>query len=224
MTSAPQYRSWCFTIRPKNGITDRTIECVKTWLDRQDYGMMCEEMTGEARHVHGQIWMNESRPKGVIQTAMCRIAEKSFDEWDAASKKVLRGGVRIGYSDWVLNYCVDNEGKSDPPKIIYDKQPEYTAHFYPTEEEQNKVQAKAKAVDHKYHHLEELWYEYCEDWHINFDNVSEFLYDMMFVDRKILCISDLRKRIDVAKTLHEYLVKDSKRAKAFFSVPRKVRR
>ena len=54
-----KYKSFAITVRPRNGISDETIEELIKWITKKDYGIVVIEMEDEARHLHAQIWLDE---------------------------------------------------------------------------------------------------------------------------------------------------------------------
>eukprot|EP01043_Picozoa_sp_COSAG02_P070034 COSAG02_NODE_12242_length_1574_cov_4.128136_1_plen_217_part_00 len=210
------YKSFAITIRPLGGLKDNTIKALLDYVAKCDYGVVVREMENEAAHAHAQIWFNEAKPRGVICTALVRICERTIEDFDAAQKKVLRNGVRIAYSDWYLDYLLENDNK-EAPDVRYESVPDSTAQFYPTEAEQDKIQRKKVAVDAKYNHLLELWETHGSK-RATYDSVAAFLYDMMYCSKKILVMKDQRTRIDTCKNLLEYILGEydlSRALKAF---------
>ena len=110
-------------------------------------------MEDEARHIHCQIWVNKPCAIGTIKTAMVRIQEKYDPDWSEASKKVLRGGIKIAYSDWILDYCEENDLKEDDPNCLFHRVPPTTSEFYATEEEQQKIIDCSKSANKTYFKL-----------------------------------------------------------------------
>lgn len=176
-----KYRSYALTVRPRGGLSDATLSALNSWLSKQDYGVAVTEMENESRHWHGQCWLAEPRARGEICKSLQRICERTIAEWDQAQLKVLRTGVKIAYSDWIDDYCLDNLQKWPPSECLddlenktYAEQEEAdwlrgkfgtkpcfsrpvpsarTEEYYPSEEEQAAVQAASTAVDKEMHSL-----------------------------------------------------------------------
>jgi hypothetical protein len=129
-------------------------------------------------------------------------------DWDTAQLKVLRSGVKIAYSDWYLDYLVDNDDK-DPAHIIIDNAPQLTMNYYPTEEEQADIQTMKTAVDPRFADLEIKCREYLGERSITEKTVASFLADAMFNRRTIKCVTQQRDRIALARTLFAYMSKSS---------------
>lgn len=205
------YKSFALTIRPRAGITDDTILAFKTWLSKQDHSVSVTEMEGDARHLHAQLWLNEGRTKDDVSKAVKRICERTISDWDATQTKVLRGGIRIAYSDWYLEYLVDNEDKGnvESNNIITNNPPDRTEHYYPSEEEQEKVKQVSQAADPRFLSMEQE----CNEWltmeqkEISYKNIAQWLCYAMFSQRTMKVLINQRDRTALCKTLYAYMSK-----------------
>lgn len=202
------YKSWAFTIRPRDGVEEDSklqIAIIK-WCMKQDYYFLCAEGADEARHLHGQIWIDDARDKGTINKSLERICEKFVESWDTAQKKVLRSGTKIAYSsDFVENYL------SKEDNWILNACPENEEDYYPSPEEQNKVQAKENAVDKRFHRLSEKFKEANPDWQNYVTAVdrryitAKFLSDAMFKSKTEAVIQDKKNRVALCGCLIAYI-------------------
>lgn len=197
------YKSYAITVRPRSGISDETIDEIIKWFKKKDYGMVVIELENEARHLHGQIWLNDAVARGTICTALVRICERTVKDWDRAQVKVLRQGVKIAYSDWNDNYLVDNESKDDA-NIKYDNVPDKTSDYYPTQEDQDRVKAKHNAVDLKYHELSIKYLDWLGNRKSRLGLCAEFLSWAMFEGRVIRVIEDPKRRQWTCTCLYRY--------------------
>jgi len=203
------YRSYCLTVRPRDGITDNTIEQITLWLNKCDYSVAVLEMEHEARHLHAQIWFNKPRLRGDICKQVQRICERSIDGWDDAQKKVLRAGVIISYSDWYLDYLIENDLKECSPNIINNNPPPKTMEFYPTDEEQARVQLLKTAVDPRFCKMELDYLEWLGESTITHNSVCKYLSEAMFVDRTMKVVLQARDRKALAISLYAYVSRQS---------------
>lgn len=213
------YNSFAITIRPRNGVaidSDLQFAIVK-WFQKQDYFFLCSEKENEARHLHGQVWFNTGRMKGPVSKSLKLIQEKFDPDWDAASQKVASRGIKIAYSrDWVEEYL------SKEDKWILNQPPPTTLEhlFYPSQEEQDKVKGKANAVDLQYHRYKEIWDEsrrhHDDQEPYDKEIVGKFLYEIMFVSKRIRVQMDPRKRIQMRDCLYHYLLGDIDKWKDMF--------
>lgn len=207
------FRSFAFTIRPRDGITDTTIAAYHKWFKKLDYAFVVLEKEGHERHLHAQVWLTKPRAKGDIIKQADLICLRTIPDWaaDGSQKKVQRGGIRVAYSDWHLDYLSQNDLKIDSPNIILDNQPNNTYEYYPTEEEQESVKQLANAVDQRYFALEQKCSKYLEDQDksLTHKTVASFLNDAMFNSRTIKVIEDPRRRNQVCYTLYCYMLKSS---------------
>jgi len=202
------YKSYAVTVRPRNGLSDLTMSELAKWVAKQDYGVLVIESESESRHAHLQVWFNEGRERGKITTAMQRICDRTIEDFDNAQLKVLRSGVKIAYSDWYADYLIDNKEKEDSDglgEVVYIKVPDNPLEFYPTEEDQQKVQDKVNAVDKYYHKLLELWNEWWYGGPVMQTNVASFLADMEFKSKKITVIRDNKTRHNTCRNLYHYI-------------------
>lgn len=205
------YRSYCLTVRPRDGITETTVSQIKDWLRKCDYGVAVLEKENEARHLHAQIWLNKPRARGDICKQIQRICERSIDEWDRAQLKVLRQGVKIAYSDWYLDYLTENDMKTDEANIVYYSPPDYPTTFYPTEEEQDEIQSLKTAVDPRFCKLEQDYRKWLISKGVvncSIHSVSMFLADSMFLSKTMKVILHQRDRKALATCLYAYAACD----------------
>ena len=207
------FQSFALTIRPRAGITDDTIQAVKNWLLKQDYSVAVTEMSNEARHLHAQVWLNEGRTKDDVAKAVKRICERTISDWDATQSKVLRGGIRVAYSDWYLEYLVDNQekGEVEESNIIVNKPPDKTERFYPSQEEQDAVKSIANATDPRFQSMETACKAYLETNQLDVTsrNVAVWLCYAMFQARTIKVIINQRDRTSLCKALYAYISQSS---------------
>ena len=170
---------------------------------------MVTEMESSAKHAHIQLWFDEPKRKGDIKKQIERICSRTIEDWSEAEKRVLAQGVKIGYSDWYIDYLLMNDLKSDDPCVLVDNPPPTdTFKYYPTEEEQEKVQAQSNAVDQQMFKLEQMYLDgCCEPGEITLQSVGNFLSDQMFCKRTIMTVRQPRDRHALCKTLHAYMNK-----------------
>lgn len=202
------FRSFCLTIRPRDGISEQTIEATKKWLTKCEHAVAVLEKDNSERHLHAQIWFSATKARGDICKQVQRICERTIPDWDTAQLKVLRNGVKIAYSDWYLDYLVENEDKI-PPNIVINNPPQKSMDFYPTEEEQDEVRQIKTAVDQRMADLEIKCLKYLGERDITERNVARYLAYAMFEERTMKCIIQQRDRIALCKTLYAYMKKSN---------------
>lgn len=200
-----KYKSFAITVRPRQGISEAVSKEVIKWLEKQDYYGYVFEGEGITRHMHAQVWMEKAVPKGVIQMAMVRIGERKLADWDEEQKSVMRRGIRIAYSDWLNDYCLENDEKIDPENKEVNE-PLKTNEFYPTEEEQEALEKKVTACDQKYHDLNVMYTDWLEkNGKVNrLGLAAEFLSWAMFSEKCIKVIEDPKVRRWRAECLMKY--------------------
>jgi len=106
--------------------------------------------------------------------------------------------------------CKDYDLKADDESIIVHLgRPFDTDPYYASEEEQEKLQRKANAIDKRMASLELLWEEWSEakDMDLTHENVGTFLSDMMFNERKIMTMCKTVDMRNLCRTLFHYISK-----------------
>ena len=197
-------RSFTITIRPKLGLSVKTEEDVLKYLEKQHHAFAVIEGEDESRHLHGQVWLKNPRKKGDFNKSIERICERTIDDWTPAQLLVLRGGTKYAYNDdFVENYCQ----KEENPEIIFNNPPAGdTSEYYPSEEDQNKIQAKANAVDKKFHNWETKFHEwYTQDRQVRLGDVARWMSHAMFKEKSIQVIVDKKNRVQNCKSLYLYI-------------------
>lgn len=203
-----EYKSFAFTVRPKNGMTDELQRKILVWLKKQDYGFAVTEMESEAKHIHGQLFTKVPRTKGAVQLSLERIQEKVDPDWDPASKKVLRRGVKIAYNH---NFIEDYLNKEDSI-VIYNNPPEEEAEYYPSEEEQQKVKDASNAVDKRLHSITILFREWEQK---NKDmlelailpeqKIAMFLYDAWYISKTLPTLANIKHEKELLRRVRHYI-------------------
>lgn len=187
------YRSYCFTVRPLQGLSKETESLILRWLRKQHKAFATIEGDDEARHMHGQIWLEEPRERGKVNQSLKRICEKSIVDWSAVEAKVLSKGTRIAYSDWFDSYLDDDLTKSHNFKyIVINNPPDKTEEYYPSQQEQDQIQQEANAVDKQMHRWEQAWFNYIKEKNIKnghsiiYGAIDKFVRRRWFVTREEL--------------------------------------
>lgn len=202
MTKSEEYRAFAFTIRPKQGVTESgLIETKLTKYLSKHNGFIVAEKTGICRHLHGVIFYLKSKRKYDLFLILKGIQEKEQgSELDYNEERVLKGGLKIAYDD---NFYTEYTNKPDS-ELIYDNLPESTTEFYPSKDEQERVRASSNAVDKTFHTLLELWKE-SQRTQISQDSVKCFMYELMYVTKKIKVIEDKKKFNQRCISLFHYI-------------------
>lgn len=200
------YKSFAFTVRPKFGVDENSALERKLIKYIEKYqGFLVSEKEGLERHLHGQIFYEKPKPKGRFNEQLESICKTTTDNWSPDQSRVLRAGTKIAYSD---SYFTEYTNKGGV--LLISNMPLSTTDYYPTEEEQDKVQRRANAVDQKYHRLSELYAEYSESIP-TLGKIKQFLFDIMFVSKKYHVVEDPKKRKWLADCLLEYILADPDR-------------
>ncbi|WP_445775531.1 hypothetical protein [Shewanella sp.] len=199
----PGFKSWCVTVRPRQGLKDDRLDLFLKWAEKQEGAYGVCEGEGESKHLHLQIFCEE-RFKGDINRAVERIFKRLSYEDDEL--KVLRRGTRIAYNnDWMDCYLQ----KEEEVDVVINNVPENTSDYYPTEEEQDKVKNKSNAVDQYFHSLKEdleAWKEkeYSGVVWVDVWLVKEFIADKMYKEKTYKVIQDPKKISALCISLQRY--------------------
>ena len=209
-----KYRSFAITVRPRNGVEPLSAleKDLLKWFRAQSYATVIVEEQGEARHIHGQIWLETERARGEVVRAFDRIMSRNT-LYDNAQKKIMRKGVKIAYSDWFEDYCLDNDEKTVENKkkgiTLFNNPPEDTESYYPSEEEQEEIQNRTNASDNRMYELEQEFKKKIGDKEFMLIDVANFLAWKCNVDRSMRCITDKRVRTGLCRSLYHYMRKST---------------
>lgn len=209
------YRSYAVTVRPLAGISEETITGFSKWFNKQQYVVAVLEKEGSERHLHFQLWWDEAKTRGDVSKQVQRICERTIPDFDRAQLKVLRGGVKIAYSDWYLDYLTDNE---DKPRVLghnllMNVPPAQTMEFYPTEEEQEAIREKSGCLDNQMFDLEKGCITFCEERELELSELRSICIYLAHAQNVARIIKPIRREADrraLAKTLHSYINKVEK--------------
>jgi hypothetical protein len=206
-----KYTSFCFTVRPRHGLDPEQDEDLLKFCRSFEGAQMVIEKSGAERHAHIQVWSSNPVTRGDANKKLERVCVRCIPNWDSEQNKVLRTGTKIAYSDWIESYCAQNESKTgdDKPQIVFDERPVDTDRFYPSQEEQEAIQAEAHAVDKRFHRLEQQFLEWIGDDEVTLRRVGEFISDSMFSSRTIPVIVKMTDRSNLTKALYMYVTKST---------------
>jgi len=209
MSFSLKYKSFAFTIRPRQGVTDDQIKTVTKYCKNHcTYYHVITEKDAEQLHLHVGMFLKEPRARNKINEEVFR--HKCFKDLDSQERPCQLNGTKIMYNrDWVNKYC----DKEDNTVVIASNLPElhHIDHFFPSKEEQDKAKAKAalnNAADKRMCRLEQMWYE-CRDpgVEVNYTNVAHFYSDMMYCTRVLRVIHCPRKLSQQIHSLVRYINK-----------------
>lgn len=201
-----KFKSFCITVRPKDGLHGEYAAAVEKYIKKQQYFVYQYEKEAEARHIHAQVFFEEPVRKSNIQTALKRIAEKHDKNWNAASRKVLVSGVKIAYNDNFMDNYITKENSTISMEAY--NPPPSTDEYYPSEAEQAAAQQAANAADNHFHKLKCLWETHYPDYtehQKTLKDIGLFIYKLMFDDKVIPVITDDRRRKQLVKALTHYI-------------------
>lgn len=205
------YKSYAATISLPTDFIGEIQEYFIKWLKKQDYAYGVVELDGSGkRHAHFQIWNEEPSVKGDKFKSPKREIAKLHP--DAILKHAVK--IKIAYNDDYINYMDKDNPEYYGNMLINNIPAGDTTRYYPSEEEQAKVQESANAVDKKFHKWRTdfmLWLETQEPSILSVDGeptiveVAKFLSDMMFKSKKYPVIIDKKNRVQNCKALYCYI-------------------
>lgn len=194
-----KYKSWSFTINLKDQDFEGEIQDkFHKWLMKQDYAFaVIEKCQDGKRHAHAQIWNESPSKKGDISRSVSRMISKYSPQ--SILFRALK--VCITYNDGYANYQ-----EKDIIETIIDNPPSGdTSIYYPSQEEQQKVQESSNAVDKKYHRWSCDFKEWNEEPNITLELTAKFLSYMIYDVKKYPVIQEKRKRVEYTQNLYNYL-------------------
>jgi hypothetical protein len=201
------FRSFAVTYRPRGGITDEAVQALHKWLQDKYYFAVLEKQLDE-RHIHFQLWFDEPKRRVDIDKQVKRIAKRTNHTWDDAQAKVSVL-VKVAYNDWYLYYLQENDLKTDDPNILGQNIPGDTVDYYPSEEEDAKMKARATAKDPFYHELMEKWEIFKEERELtgpfSLRDIALYLHHRQFIAKDMKVTTDSKRSRALCRTLHTYL-------------------
>ena len=222
MPQPKEFRSFCFTWRTHEHVINCELEKqITKYLQKQLGGFLVAEYANYpvGRHYHGQVFYSGYRRIADVKRGLCNLWNKVKAPPLTPENKRYGINVKTAYNDdYYANYTAsDNQDKDNQDvEMLYENMPENTKEYYPTQEDQSKAMEYSSAADKTYAQLKISFEEWnTEDLGINEGVVEQFLYEEMFVNKKIMIIEDKRKYRQRIKCLVEYINGDAKRAKRY---------
>lgn len=221
-----KYKSYTINVSPVEQVEGKFQKELTNWFNKQPYAKaVIEGGDGkeQKRHLHGIVYYDEAREKSSINKAITRIVMKHCPEslgpdgklktWYKDGKPCNAVMIRIAYNDDFIEEYMEK----DVTETLRDFVPDERDEYYPSEEEQEKVKSKAKAVDQRFHRLSEkfketnpLWADIPE-WKQQ-ATVAYFLASEMFDKHTERVIQDKKVRVQVCQSLTMYIYKIKKRS------------
>lgn len=215
-----KFKSWTFNFSTEEPVEGELQDYIVKWLSQFDYCIAYiegGEDTGKKRHLHAQIWNDESRDKDSLtkfwRRNLHKVAPKSDPHYAICSKD----GTKIAYNnDFYLSYM-----EKEVTEVCLEKVPVNPDDYYPSQEEQEAAQQKSAdsqfyqwSLDfHEWYEKKENQIKFKEN-EISFHDynilmkikVSEFLSFKMFNEKKYKVIKEKRKRIEASQNLFKYII------------------
>lgn len=211
-----EFRSFCFTWRTHEHVPNCELEKqITKYLQKQLGGFLVAEYANYpvGRHYHGQVFFTGYRRVADVKRGLCNLWNKVKAPPLTPENKRYGINVKTAYND---DYYANYTNKDENHEMIYENMPLDTKEYYPTEKDQAKAMEYSSATDKTYAQLKlsfEEWND--EDKTINEGTVEQFLYEEMYVRKKIMIIEDKRKYRQRIKCLVEYIHGDSTRGKKY---------
>lgn len=192
------HKSYCITIRPKDGISNQQIIDYQAWVAKKtEYSYTVTEKEHTERHIHSAIFFKEPQRIDNVKRSIIGLLKLSDTE------KRVAVCIKSMYShDW-LSYCK----KGDSTQVIHSNLPEehmLEAYFTTSTDRSSKKSTKLTF----YSKLESLWYEQRTPAdEVNPRTCRDFLFKLMYHDRVIEPLRDDRTIIQVSRHLSRYINK-----------------
>lgn len=202
------FRSFGVTVRPTNGIQQNTLDALLKWLEDKYYFAVTEK-DGNEKHLHFQLWFDEAKRKVDIDKQVKRIVKRTSDTWgDDEAKYSCK--VKVAYNDWYLHYLSENDLKPELVNIVGQwRVPVDTTDYYPSEEEDEKMKARATAKDPFYHELMEKWEIFREERELTgpfqLRDIALYLHHRQFIAKDMKVTKDSKFARSLCRSLHTYI-------------------
>ena len=204
MSTPTKYLTWAFTLRPRDGVTDKQVEKMEKYLhNHAQYWKIITEKEGDQRHMHTAFVLKNPSSKSNVAVYLTRM----YKDLDAEETAIMRQGLKIWYNKDFLDYL----DKDDDTVVISSNLPEVShleAFFPPKPVVLAPGQKKQLANHAMLENLEKLWMEHVPTHYVvNTENARNFMWSMMYEKRLIGVILD-DKRIDqVSRALVRWMLK-----------------
>lgn len=207
MVAAVKYRTFAFTVRPRDGITDGQVKSFMTFIRRRCiYYHVVTEKSGSSRHVHAGVVFKEGQLRSSVLVQVVRI----FKDLTTDEKSVLRSGVKIMYNWDFINSYLD---KNDETVVVASCLPEkgHVESYFPVKPVKDGTLLLSKKCSMYYHELEALWYKHSiPGIEINTETVRDFLFNVMYNLRVLSVIRDDKLIVQTSRHLVRWLNKSTK--------------
>ena len=201
--SVSVFKTFAFTIRPLDGVTDEHVSSTMAWCRRNaQYYHIITEKSGSQRHIHAGVFLKKERSKGDV----CKMLLNLFRALTPQEKSVLRQGVKIMYNWDFISVYLD---KDDETEVIGSNLPEKSSleSWFPPKPVST-VEGKTRKCSIYYHELEALWYKHQPvTAEVNTVVARDFLFKMMYSLRVLPVIRDDKMIVQTARHLVRWLNK-----------------
>lgn len=213
--SKGKYKAWSITLRPAGGITMEDINRTKLRILKMrniiGYKIVTEKEHDE-RHIHLAIFYRREQDASDVRKVWARLFREDWDSRHHYGNSQFRVSCDCNSmynDDWVTRYM----DKDDDTVVILDKLPDAETRLASYKDREG-VTKQSKAGGNKYLgdkfflHKEALWFEFMgPQYPQTIGQVSDFLARMMYKERKMNCITSLRRIREVTHTLFSFLKK-----------------
>lgn len=195
------------TFRPKHGITDEHISKILHYcIPRCKYYAFITEKTGEARHLHGALFLHkEIEPKYFNRAIKKSLFSKIITELnDGTNIRAAYHGSTIYNDDFVTRYLEKDDDTEQVGSYLPDKKEEREVYYTDVREFK-----RPEIGDYVHDKFEKSFYEEYDNngTTVNTDEIEEHLCNLMYVERTWRCIRDPRKMKQLVWSLWSYMNK-----------------
>lgn len=209
------FRAYQLTISTKGDVSEETTRKVTKWLSKKcKYVLAVAEVSSGKRHIHAAMYFDTPQNKKNLHDYVWRHFVQPHHE-DSMGKYAVKVQVMPG-SKWVQEYLHKDEHveylvndlpkEEDPDAVSLDT-------FYPTEEEQEALQAavdKPFAGDRFLDGHEPEYKKYLEEKGLTscITTAVEYFLWRVNVDRSMPRMRDSRTYVNMGLALHRYISMD----------------
>lgn len=186
----PPVKAGCIslTIRPKGGLPQDYQDRILKFIDKYSSDSSCIiEMDDSSRHLHAALFLKKPTAPGDLfgkKKAFWRTVGRELEESTDSIYSVMLKAEVVYNDDWVEKYLT-KDGSAVTLRSLSMLKDQRLTHYV-----DRAPSLESYKGDPYYCKLEKLWQEFNDDLPKDTHEVSRFLCNMMFSERRINVISD----------------------------------
>lgn len=206
-SSAPKGKTFAFTLRPRNGITNSDIVKMEKFVrSKCEYYHVITEKLDDERHIHAALILKSAMTRSDVSTYLKRM----FKHLEPDEQKVMLQGLKVMYnSDFINNYL----NKDDNTVVVASNLPEVgclESYFTPKPPPKDVSLSRRLAFHSLMDELEKLWFEHVPP-HLekNTINARNFLFDMQY-SKRLIGLMDDKRMVQTSRWLVRWMNKSER--------------